>query len=218
VTIARSTTRRGLLAIVALLYPAWLSAQTTSARTATAPAGPSWSFVFTGDLYLVPDSPSFASPVLTADRGWLHLEARYNYEGRATGSFWFGCNFSVGQRLTLEVTPMIAAVVGETAGVAPGYQVALSYGRLSISDTGEYVLNVNDRTASFFYAWPQVAYSLSDWLKVGIAAQRTKVYHTDFDIQRGALVGFAVGPVEFTSYVFAGKPSPTVVLEGVVSF
>ena len=39
-------------------------------------------------------------PTITADYGWLHLEARYNYEGLDTGSAWIGYNFSVGDKLT----------------------------------------------------------------------------------------------------------------------
>jgi hypothetical protein len=208
-----------LLAIAALLYPMQLAAQTTPAQTVAADDGAnSWSFSFTTDGYVVPDSQSFVSPVLTADHGWLHLEARYNYEDRSTGSLWFGYNFSVGEQLKLDVTPMIGGLVGTTAGVAPGYQVTVSYGRLSLSDTGEYVFDLNDRSGSFFYAWPQLAYSLIDALKVGVVAQRTKAYHTDFDVQRGALLGLVFSHIEFTTYVFQGKPSPTVVFEGVVSF
>src|SRR5262245_2844455 len=171
-----STTRRGIFSVAALLCPAWLSAQTTPVHTAGAPAGPSWSFVFTADGYLVPASPAYVSPTVTADRGWLPLEARYDYEDRKSGSVWFGYTFSVGQRPTVAVTPMVGGVVGTTAGVAPGYQATLTYRRLSVSDTGEYVFDVRDRSGSFFYAWPQVAYSLTDWLNVGVAAQRTKAY------------------------------------------
>jgi hypothetical protein len=215
----RSTPLRWLLAIAALWYPVRLSAQTTAVPTVESGGANSWSFSITADGFVVPDSPFFVSPVLTADHGGLHLEARYNYEDRSTGSLWFGYNFSVGQRLKLEVTPMVGGLVGATAGIAPGYEATLSYRRLSLSDTGEYVFDANDRAANFFYAWPQVAYSLIDRsLKVGFVAQRTKVYHTDFDIQRGALVGLVFDRVELTTYVFEGKPSPTVVFEGVLSF
>jgi hypothetical protein len=215
----KSTLLCRVLAVAALLCPVRVSAQTAPVPTAAADSGAnSWSFSLTADAYLVPDAQSFVSPVMTADHGGLHLEARFNYEDRSTGSLWFGYNFSVGEQLKLEVTPMIGGVVGTTAGVAPGYQVTLSYGRLSFSDTGEYVFDVRDRSGSFFYAWPQVAYSLIDALKVGFVAQRTKAYHADFDIQRGALVGLVVGPVEFTTYFFQGKPNPTVVFEGVFSF
>jgi len=44
-----------------------------------------WSFSFTADGYFVPHSEFFVSPTVTADREWLHLEARYNYENQQTG-------------------------------------------------------------------------------------------------------------------------------------
>jgi len=209
----------GLLAAAAVLRPVPLSAQTPAPPATAAPIhANAWSWSIVADGYFVPDSSSYVSPTVTADRGRLHFESRYNYEDRSTGSLWFGCNFTVGENLTLEATPMIGAVFGTTAGVAPGYQLTLSFRRWSLSDTGEYVFDLEDRSRSFFYAWPQVTYSPMDWLKVGIAAQRTKAYHSDYNIQRGALIGVVLGRAEFTSYIFAGHPTPTVVLEGSFSF
>ena len=39
-------------------------------------------------------------PTVAADRDWLHVEARFNYEDRDTGSVWLGYNFSVGEEVT----------------------------------------------------------------------------------------------------------------------
>jgi hypothetical protein len=38
-----------------------------------------WSFSTTVMGYVVPDSRDYVQPTITADRAWLHLEARYNY-------------------------------------------------------------------------------------------------------------------------------------------
>jgi hypothetical protein len=65
---------------------------------------------------------------LTADRGWLHLETRYNYENLETGSAWVGYNFSGGEKLKWEFTPMLGGVFGNTTGVAPGYEFRLPIG------------------------------------------------------------------------------------------
>ena len=40
--------------------------------------------------YIIPNGTSYVNPVFTADRHWLHLEARYNYENLHTGSLWAG--------------------------------------------------------------------------------------------------------------------------------
>ena len=59
-----------------------------------------------------------------------------------------------------------------------------------------------------------MTYSLLDWLHVGLAAQRTKAYHTSLDTQRGLLVGLSHKKLEFTSYIFnPGWSDPTVVVE-----
>ena len=49
--------------------------------------------------------------------------------------------------------------------------------------------------------------------------QRTRLYHTNLDIQRGILVGLSYKKVDFTTYVFnLGWTDPTVVLAVGVSF
>ena len=67
-----------------------------------------WSFAASVYTYHVPDDTDYAQPTLTADHGWLHLEARYNYEALDTGSAWIGYNFSGGETLAWEFTPMLA--------------------------------------------------------------------------------------------------------------
>ena len=94
---------------------------TTGAPAAAAPVAERlWSFYASASTYIPPEDPAYVQPAITADRGWLHLEGRFNYEDRSTGSAWFGYNFSVGETVTLEVTPMIGAVFGTTDGIAPG--------------------------------------------------------------------------------------------------
>src|SRR5438105_11307285 len=56
-----------------------------------------WSFSASASTYIVPDDQEYVQPTLSADRGWLHLEARYNYENLETGSVWVGYNFGGGE-------------------------------------------------------------------------------------------------------------------------
>jgi len=203
-----------LLAVVsaAAQQPTQPAAQESSNRTSAR----EWDFNLVVDGYILPqaDGESYASPVFSADRKWLHLETRYNYEDRQTGSFWLGYNFEKGKKLSVTFTPMIGGVFGNTTGVAPGYEFSLSYKKLSLSIDGEYVFDTRDTNGSFFYSWTELTYSPLDWFYFGFVAQRTKAYHTSLDIQRGFLVGFSVKNAEFTTYVFnAGWTDPTVVLE-----
>jgi hypothetical protein len=121
--------------------------------------------------------------------------------------------------VSLEITPMIGGVFGNTTGVAPGYEASLTYKKISLSSSGEYVFDTKDRGGSFFYSWPELTYSPFDWLQVGLVAQRTKAYHTNLDTQRGFLIGFAHKKLQFTTYVFnAGWTDPSLIFEAGVSF
>jgi len=178
-----------------------------------------WAFGVSVYGYLVPDSRDYAQPTITADRDWLHLEARYNYEGLDTGSAWIGYNFSVGDKLSLDFTPMIGGVFGDTTGIAPGYEFTLGWWKLELYSEGEYVFDTGDSAGNFFYTWSELSLAPVDWFRFGLVVQRTKLYQTDFDIQRGFLVGFTYRKVDFTTYVFnPDASSPTIVLGLGLSF
>ena len=194
-------------------------AQAAPGKSAATPAKTDpWSYSLTFDTYVVPNGLSYVDPIFTADRECLHLEARYNYENLETGSLWAGYNFSAGKNLVFTATPMIGGVIGRSTGIAPGYEVSLSYKRITLSPQGEYVFDTTNHKASFFYNWSTLTYSV-DWFRAGLVEQRTKAYHTAFDIQRGFLVGLSYKQAEFTTYVFdPGVTDPTVVLEIGFSF
>jgi hypothetical protein len=195
------------------------SGQTTTPSVSAGSPSSSWSFSLTVDGYVVRHAVFFVSPTLAADRGWLHLEARYNDENLNTGSVWVGRHFSLGDKLTIEVTPMIGGVFGDTTGIAPGFQASLSYRKVTLSTSGEFVFDTKDRNGSFFYSWPQLTYSPLDWFRVGLTGQRTKAYHTSLSTQRGLLIGFNHKRFQFTTYIFnAGWTAPTLILEGGVTF
>ncbi len=171
-----------------------------------------WEFYASAYTYAVPHSQAYANPNFTANRGRLHLEARYNYEAHQTGSLWAGANFKVGSKLSLEASPMLGCVFGNLNGIAPGYTFSLSYGRFSVSSQAEYVFDLEDRSGNFLYTWSEFSYSPAEWLRAGIVIQRTKVYETDLDIQRGVLAGFAWKRLDFTGYVLNfGWTEPTLV-------
>lgn len=172
-----------------------------------------WAFNASAYGYIVPHSRDYINPNFTADHGWLHLEARYNYEALETGSLWVGYNFSVGNELVFDFAPMVGGVFGDLTGVAPGYNLALSYKRFTLSSQSEYVFDTRDSSGNFFYTWSELTYSPWDWLRAGLAIQRTKAYKTELDIQRGFMVGVSYRKIDFTTFVFnLGWTDPTVVL------
>ncbi len=174
-----------------------------------------WSLSASAYTYILPDERNYVQPTLAADRGWLHLAARYNYEDLESGSLWLGYNFSGGRTLEWEFTPMFGGVVGTTAGVAPGWMFSLSYWKLDLSLESEYVIDARNTAESFFYNWSELGISPLEWLRVGAVIQRTRVYKTDRDVQRGIFVGFTYKVVDFTTYVFNPDESKPVVVVGV---
>jgi len=178
-----------------------------------------WSFTLSVDGNLVPDGSDYVQPTLSADRDWLHLEARYNYEALETGSAWVGWNFCGGKSLEWEFTPMIGGVFGDLKGVAPGYEGSLSWWKLELYSEGEYVFDMEDSSESFFYNWSQLTLAPVGWLRLGLVAQRTKVYETGREIQRGVLVGLSCKTVDLTTYVMnPDEGEPTVIVEVDLNF
>jgi hypothetical protein len=169
-----------------------------------------WSFSASATTYFVPDDREYVQPSFTADHGWLHLEARYNYENLKTGSAWIGYNFSGGKKLEWEFTPMLGGVFGNTTGIAPGYKLSLTYWKFEFSSEGEFVYDTRNSEDNFTYNWSELSFSPVDWFRFGLVGQRTRVYQTDVDIQRGLLVGFSYKKMDITTYAFnldQGKPT-----------
>ena len=167
----------------------------------------------------MPDSNDFVSPVVKADRGALHLEARYNYEGFRTASIWFGYNVNVGKEVALDLTLMAGVVMGDTAGIAPGWRFALRYWKLELASESEYIFDSRNSADNFFYNWSELSVSPVDWLRAGLVVQRTRLYGENRDVQRGVLVGFSWRKAYATAYLFnPDLDKPTFVLALGVGF
>jgi hypothetical protein len=212
----------GRLAPAALfiLFAAAASAQDEAASSATeGKEEAAWEFNASLYGYFPPGERHYAQPTFIANHGPLHLEARYNYEDFKTGSAWVGWNFGAGEELRLDATVMAGGLFGVTRGVAPGYELTLSYGKFELYSEGEYVFDTQDSANNFFYNWAQLGYSPLEWLSFGLASQRTRAYQTPLDVQRGPFVGFAYKSWTLTVYVFnVGWETPTVVSSLSVSF
>jgi len=139
-------------------------------------------------------------PVLTADKDLLHLEARYSYEALDTASLWVGCNLATGKDLTIDFTPMLGAVFGEVNGLAPGYELTLSWNSLELYTEGEYVISTEDKSDNFFYSWSQLTIAPVEWFYAGIAAQRTHAYHSDRELDVGPIVGIVYKSLNLSAY------------------
>jgi hypothetical protein len=189
-------------------------AQDAPSAPAAAPVEKAWKFDVSAYTYWIPDEDVFVSPVVKVDHGALHLEARYNYEGKHTASVWVGYNFSVGEKLTLDFTGMFAGVFGDTSGVAPGWRFSLKYGMCDLASESEYLIDSEDSANNFFYNWSELGFAPADWIRGGLAVQRTRLYgETERSLQRGFFLGFSYKKVWASGYLFNPDLSkPTFVL------
>jgi len=181
-----------------MAHPASKDEPPTDARLADAP--PDWAPRASGYLYLTPDG-DYLQPTFAADHEWLHLEVRYNYEDRRTVSTWIGYNFSAGKKITLEITPMYGTVIGDTDGMALGYEGTLAWQWLELYSESEYLYALGGRSDSFLYTWTTLTALPTDWLRLGVVVQRPRAYETSLDIQRGFFLGLSTEHVGVTAYV-----------------
>lgn len=161
-----------------------------------------WSFAISAFVFDPPDDSPYFSPIFSADRGALHLEARYNYEDLETGSFWVGWNLEAGENVTLTAVPMFGVVLGNTIGLAPGAEIEIAWRRLALYAESEYVFDLEEGDASFLYTWSEATIALADFLRAGLVVQRTRTYESGLDIQRGLLVELSRGKLSFGFHWF----------------
>jgi hypothetical protein len=198
--------RTVLLAVWLTCAPAAVQAQSADAianeDAAAAVTRPSWSFDITALTYVFPNHDNYVQPTITADRGALHLETRYNYEDRNSLSAFIGWNFDFGEKVTLELTPMLGGLVGDTNGLIPALEFDFAWRWLEIYSEGEFVIDPGDRANNYLYNWSQVSIRPVTWLQAGLTTQRTRAYQTPRDIQLGPFVGVTVSKVTGTVYFF----------------
>src|SRR5262249_52160910 len=146
----------------------------------------------------VPQDQDVESATLTADRNHLHLEARYNYEDRETGSVWIGPTFDFGENWTLEATPMLGAVFGNTTAIGPGWEITLSHAWLQFYGETEFILNTENARGNFYYNWTEITIAPTDRFQFGVAIERTKLYRTNLGVQRGFLFRVSIRRLDVT--------------------
>jgi hypothetical protein len=178
--------------LAAIATPAALAAEDKEA----------WEFGITAYPTIVRGGENYTSAIAVADRGPLHLEARVNYEAVGTRSAFVGWTFSGGQTVTWELTPLAGGAWGDTRAFVPGFEAGVGWKRLDFYVEAEYVRDSGERDDSYFYAWTELGFSPLEWLRLGIAGQRTRAYDNDRDIQRGPFVQFTWRRLTIGGYWF----------------
>jgi hypothetical protein len=154
--------------------------------------GSQWNFSAWAEVFIIPGEEDFFNPTFYARTKTVHLEGRYNYEDRNTASVWGGRRFEFGKPVKFVLVPMAAVVFGNAKGLAPGLETEIMYRKLDFYSESEYVFDFKTRENDFFYMYSELAIRLVRPLRTGLIAQRTKLFETEHEIQRGL----------FTEYYF----------------
>ncbi len=158
-------------------------------------------------------------PVFRAEHKRLHLEARYNYEDLETFSGWVGYNLEGGEKITYAFTPMAGIARGLTNGFALGLEFSVTVGKFELYSESEYLWDQASTEYNYFYSWTDLTFSPRDWWWVGISGQRTRLYQTDLEYQRGVMLGAVAGNWEISGYYYnAGFGETFVLLDVTFSF
>jgi hypothetical protein len=169
-------------------------AQEAAKPAAAAPeTEPKWEFGITAFPTDVRGGPNYTSGTFTADRGPLRFEARVNYEGVGVRSAFVGWTFSGGEEVTWEIRPLIGGTWGDMKALVPALEASVAYKRVDFYIEAEYVHPKDDKQSSYLYAWSELGFKPTEWLRVGLAAQRTRAYGGDRDIQRGPFAQVSFG-------------------------
>jgi len=201
--------------VILITMPCVAHAQTSTGGTVSA----TQPFQFTASAlyYLLQDDDDYVGPTLSADRGRLHLEVRYNYEDLRTASLWGGATWAGGNRLLWEVTPMAGVIFGRTDGVAPGLEMTLGYWKLEWYSESELVIVYKTHDEGFFYTWSTLSLSPIEVAQIGLVAQRSQTFDGAVAFGRGPFVGGTYRHVSGAFYAFnLGRDDRYFVLEAEV--
>ena len=97
---------------------------------------------------------------------------------------------------------MFGGAVGSTNGIAPGLELTLNFYGFELYNESEYLFDLQSNENNFFYSWTDLTYSPLDWLWFGISGQRTRLYNTDVEIDRGLILGVSYKNLQFTGYFY----------------
>ena len=134
----------------------------------------------------------------------VYAETRYNYEDIKTFSVLAGYSFgNEDKAFQWELVPMAGFCVGNTNAFLPALETNFIYKKLTLYSENEYAIDMNSKADNFFYSWSELTYKITDWLQPGTVAQRTRLYQTGREIDRGFMVVSEFLPkASFTAYLF----------------
>jgi len=166
-----------------------------------ADAARTWAFALTAYPTDVRGGENYTSVIAAADRGPVHLEARYNYESIGGRSVYAGWTFSGGDSLTWQATPIAGGAWGTTQSFIAGVEASVAWRAVDFYIEAEYVPGRSTHD-HYTYAWSELGVRAAPWLRVGVAGQHTRTYGEDRQFQRGPFAQLTWGVVTVGGYWF----------------
>ena len=161
-----------------------------------------WNFSAWAEYFILPGEEDFFNPTFYARSDKLHFEGRYNYEDRNTASFWGGWRFKFGTGVKFIIVPMAGIVFGNTDGIAPGLEMEIGYKKFDFYSESEHVFDFSSKENNFFYMYSEIAFRPIEAIRTGIMTQRTKLYETDRELQRGIFGEYYFGRFRVGAFYF----------------
>lgn len=187
-----------------LLLIFFASLKLSAQESQTDSTGSQWNFSAWAETFIIPGEEDFLNPTFYARHKSLHLEARYNYEDRNTVSIWAGHRFKFGNTVKFVVVPMGAIILGNTDGIAPGLEVEITYKKFDFYSESEYVFDFHSKENNFFYNYSELAIRPIDPLRTGIMTQRTRLFESPRELERGIFAEYYFG--RFRAGIFYFNP------------
>src|SRR6186997_1775431 len=171
-------------------------------ETVTDSADKKWNFSAWAEYFVLPGEEDFFNPTFYVRSDKLHFEGRYNYEDRNTASFWGGWRFKFGKGVKFVVVPMIGGIVGNSNGIAPGLEMEIMYKKFDFYSESEHVFDFSSKENNFFYMYSELAFRPIKAIRTGMITQRTRLYETDRELQRGVFGEYYFGRFRVGAFYF----------------
>ncbi|HEY6900029.1 MAG TPA: hypothetical protein VI233_05275 [Puia sp.] len=146
--------------------------------------------------------------------GW-YGEARYNYESGQSLSLFAGRTFSKENLLSWSFTPMIGVVAGQLRGGSLGVNAALNIKGIYFNTASQYTASWHDRNESFFYAWSELGYQLTEHIYAGAALQQTGFCGNGNSLEPGLQLTLSSGSWRLPVYLFSSRDKQLYLVAGI---
>jgi hypothetical protein len=93
-------------------------------------------------------------------------------------------------------------VVGNLNGIVPGLELTFDFKRFELYSESEYMFDLEDRDNDFYYNWTDFTYSPVNWFWFGLSFQRTRLYQSNLEVERGLLLGGGFKRFELNGYLY----------------